>query len=229
MIVPKRLNCESGQILTTFVLFIPILLALIAVLFFSGQYLSHRTENLKICRSELHTIQKNMKHSLEKLQSLNPRAKQLRLWAKWAKNAAKYGSSLNAAIGVTGAAAFVYVRTAQVALRSQQMSILSKASILAKSKTALLFSQLGARSEGFFNSGESLQVYGKPLTSITPSYFVKPAFSQLQEIKIHWKESPLPSNNIFSKILTFIDMKRITNRCSATLVHRGKVWEVSIK
>ncbi len=217
---------SNGQVLVTFLFLSSLLIGALISLSASGLYLKDKTIALSICRSELISLQKDMKTSMSILTKLNPLALALRLKSKKTKLLLAKATLLGEVPNIMLlTAALKKIKAQQQALAKKQKLILNQAHINSIVKLKLIKHKMYDFVDNLdIPYSKKLALKKKPKNSITPSYVTGDNFSKSQKIKAVWTQSPIKSTPDFIKN-KFKNLLVIQDTCTATLKQKGRVWE----
>ena len=208
----------NGNVLIGFLIFLPILLSSLALLSTSSFYLKEKTKTLSICRQYLLEVQGQMSIALEKLENLNPLAKQLRVQRK----------NLEYLLSISDIASkpLILVKLARVTARQiklsiQQKFIIKKAEGYAARHLRLLKSKIYGSKKTLISSSKvpavaKLAVVAVPSTSLSPSYKVAWNFTQKQSINVTWIEKPAQVIPLFLRFFVK-GIPPVNGSCKSTL------------
>jgi hypothetical protein len=177
---------QRGFLTVSLLILMPLILAICAVAF-AGALSIRATEKTEfICRQGALEAQNNMLESYQKLITLNPAARMLR--------AADKASKVSLVIPFYGALSSVSLQVARSIFHSVQLGIITAANLrLTKDLLNLklnLAKSLGLSSYGFVQAeivnSPRLAVEAKPPMDLTPDYFAKKDFEDLQLIQFKW-------------------------------------------
>ena len=208
----------DGNILIGFLIFLPILLSSLALLSASSFYLREKTKTLSICRQHLLEVQGQMSKALEKLENLNPLAKQLRIQRR---NLEYLLSISDLASKPLILAKLARVTAKQIKLFTEQKLIIKKAEGYAARHLRLLKTKIYGSTKTLISSSKvpvsaKLAVVAIPSLSLSPSYKTAWDFTQRQSIDVSWIEKPAQVIPSFLKVF-MKGMPSVDGNCQSTL------------
>lgn len=215
---------QQGNFLILFIFSITIFLGIIGTISASGFYLKQKTQTLTVCRSNLISIQNNMKLNLISLMALNGKAKFLRVSKETTKKSLKIALSIGQIkLAATLKGILKKIEISQKILKLKQQALLTSAITFSVAKFISLKSSISVDIKQAPFS-KKLAVRKVDPWSLTPSYYPEYNFTSKQEIKIIWEEDPLRNVPRFIRKM-FANIPMVKGSCAASLKKKGANWK----
>lgn len=211
-----------------FLSFSPLLMSLCLGFNLSSQILYYKQKAQHLCQQYNLANQKQLQKKLKTLLKLNPKAKKLRAQLNSAKNALKVAkASLIPAAIITAQATLAYVVAKQLLFFYKQQKLLHNARQLPfqvrKQLKKQLYKNFQEKNISQYSYKQiGLAVYPKPVLSLSPNYYLLPAFSYAQGSYTFFYlniKNLLPP--LLQRILPNADLFKI--KCSASLIKNKKI------
>jgi hypothetical protein len=223
---------EKGFFLASFIVFLPLLLAIVAVGGASYLLIHGDGASRHACRSELLRVQRQVAESLQSLLALNEKARHLRLKRTQAEVACQAVAGTPAEAAAIAKLATVIAQ--QSALHARQLTLISQAQALTrgagpKAQRAAM-GAIDSHSHSRSAAGPAplkmgeFHVIASPISSASPDYQPAPRFRDSQEVVVQWF---VDLRNYFGPWLTpFLENSplRFGAECSATIEPQGRTW-----
>lgn len=227
----SRYACDCrGFAVTTLLVLLPLLLtvgAIVAVVLLSlkAYSFSHHA-----CRSSLLEGQRQLAVPVNKLISLNPRAKNLRAARKKAEVALKAAmATANPKAVAAAKAALAIVKERQYSLRAQQNRLLMTAkhsARLSRFKAEKTIRKSGpALVKQVQVSSFPIALYQSPFASITPDYLSKAPLESRQKAFARWQISLVVWIPKWLRSSGLLKVKPISGRCGASAQKEAGGWQ----
>ncbi|MBE8221476.1 MAG: hypothetical protein HAW60_01975 [Bdellovibrionales bacterium] len=211
-----------------FLSFFPMMLGLCLGFNLSSQVVYYKQKARHICQQYNLANQKQLQKKLTSLLKLNTMAKKIRTKLSYAKKSLKAAKLSMSPIAVAAAQSFLtFILAKQLIFFYKQKKILYEAiKISNKAKKQLkiqlhkVFNKKNIKDYSYKQLG--LAVYSKPALSLSPDYYLLPAFSYAQgSYTLFYLNIKNLMPALLRKILPNSDLFKI--KCSATLIKQKKI------
>lgn len=211
-----------------FLFFLPVLLSLCLGFNLSSQIIFYKQKAQHLCQQYNLAHQKQLKKKLTRLLKLNSEAKKIRTQLNYAKKSLKIAkASLFPPAIATAQSFLIFILAKQLKLFYKQKKILYSAIKLSSHAKKQLKIQL----HKFFKQKNivdysykqiGLAVYSKPLLSLSPNYYLLPAFSYAQGSYTFFY---LNIKNLIPPLLQTLlpNAELFKIKCSASLIKKKKI------